>query len=44
MMANNEDAQFEQVLVDYQTQLSVQRAALAVGSKIIQPTLVDFLS
>jgi len=43
MMANNEDAQFEQVLVDYQTQLSVQRAALAVGSKIIQPTLVDFL-
>jgi len=44
MMSNNEDAQFEQVLVDYQTQLSVQRAALAVGSRVIQPTLVDFLS
>lgn len=42
-MANNEDADFEKVLVDFQTQQSVHQAALAVGARIIQPTLVDFL-
>ena len=43
VMATNEDADFEKVLIDFQTQESVHRAALAVGSRIIQPTLVDFL-
>jgi flagellar hook-associated protein 3 FlgL len=43
IMSKNEDADFEKVLVEFQTQQSVHRAALAVGAKIIQPTLVDFL-
>jgi len=43
IMANNEGADFETVLVDYLNQENMHRAALAVGSRIIQPSLVDFL-
>jgi flagellar hook-associated protein 3 FlgL len=44
IMSNNEDADFEKTLVDYQQQQAVHTAALSVGAKIMQPTLVDFLN
>jgi flagellar hook-associated protein 3 FlgL len=43
VLSDNEDAQIEQVITDLTTQESVHRAALSVGSQIIQPTLMDFL-
>jgi len=43
IMANNEGADFETTLVEYETQQTIHNAALAVGSKIMQTTLVDFL-
>jgi flagellar hook-associated protein 3 FlgL len=43
-MSNNEDADFEKTLVEFQQQQAVHTAALSVGAKIMQPTLVDFLS
>lgn len=43
ILSDNEDADMEKVIIDLKTQESVHRAALAAGSKIIQPTLVDFL-
>jgi len=43
MMSDNEDVDMEQAITDLMTQESVQRAALGVGAKIIQPTLLDFL-
>ncbi|MCM3716127.1 flagellar hook-associated protein FlgL [Alkalihalobacillus oceani] len=43
IMSNNEDADIEQVIIDLTIQESVHRAALAVGARIIQPTLLDFL-
>ena len=38
------DVDVEKVIVELTTQESVHRAALAVGARIIQPTLVDFLN
>lgn len=43
ILSNNEDADIEQVITDLKTQESVHRAALGVGARIIQPTLLDFL-
>jgi flagellar hook-associated protein 3 FlgL len=43
MLSDNEDVDLEKVITDLKTQESVHRAALAVGARIIQPTLVDFL-
>ena len=43
VLSDNEDADIEKVIMDMTTQESVQRAALSVGSRIIQPTLMDFL-
>lgn len=43
ILAENEDADLEKVITDLTVQESIHRASLAVGSKIIQPTLVDFL-
>ncbi len=43
MMSENEDADIEKVITNLKTQESIHRAALAVGSRIIQPTLMDFL-
>ncbi|MCA0971568.1 flagellar hook-associated protein FlgL [Halobacillus litoralis] len=43
MLSNNEDAEIEKVITNLKTQESIHRAALGVGSRIIQPTLMDFL-
>lgn len=43
MMSDNEDADIEKVIMDLTMQESVHRAALAVGARIIQPSLLDFL-
>jgi flagellar hook-associated protein 3 FlgL len=43
MISDNEDADIEKVITDLKAQESVHRAALAVGARIIQPTLLDFL-
>lgn len=43
LMSNNEDIDFEKVLIDLKTQELVHRAALAAGARIMQPTLLDFL-
>jgi flagellar hook-associated protein 3 FlgL len=43
VLSDNEDADIEKVIIDMTTQESVHRAALSVGSRIIQPTLMDFL-
>lgn len=43
MMSDNEDADMDKVITDLVNQESVQRAALGIGARIIQPTLLDFL-
>ncbi|MCM3443756.1 flagellar hook-associated protein FlgL [Metabacillus halosaccharovorans] len=43
IISDNEDAEMEKVITDLTTQESVHRAALSVGARIIQPTLMDFL-
>lgn len=43
MMSNNEDIDYEKVITKLIAQESVHRAALSAGSRIIQPTLLDFL-
>lgn len=43
IMSNNEDIDFEQVIIDLKTQEVVHRSALAAGARIMQPTLLDFL-
>lgn len=43
ILSENEDVDMEKVITELLTQESVHRAALSVGAKIIQPTLVDFL-
>ncbi|KXH84138.1 flagellar hook-associated protein FlgL [Sporosarcina sp. HYO08] len=42
-MSNNEDIDYEKSITEMITQESIHRAALSVGSRIIQPSLVDFL-
>lgn len=43
IMSDNEDADIERVIMDLTSQESIHRAALSVGARIIQPTLMDFL-
>ncbi len=43
ILSNNEDVDMEKVILDFTTQESIHNAALSVGSKIIQPSLIDFL-
>lgn len=43
LLSKAEDADIAQVIMDLKTQESVYRAALSASSRIIQPTLVDFL-
>jgi flagellar hook-associated protein 3 FlgL len=43
ILSDNEDADIERVITDLKMQETVHRAALGVGSRIIQPTLMDFL-
>ncbi|WP_067727094.1 flagellar hook-associated protein FlgL [Oceanobacillus damuensis] len=42
-MSNNEDVDYSEAIMHLITQESLHRAALSAGSRIIQPTLVDFL-
>ncbi|WNB92716.1 flagellar hook-associated protein FlgL [Bacillus sp. NEB1478] len=43
ILSDNEDADIERVITDLKMQETVQRAALSVGARIIQPSLMDFL-
>ncbi|UII55615.1 flagellar hook-associated protein FlgL [Cytobacillus spongiae] len=42
-MSDNEDIDFEKAIIDLKIQESLHRASLAMGARIIQPTLMDFL-
>lgn len=42
-MAKNEGVDFEEAVMNLLTQEVIHRAALSAGSKIIQPSLIDFL-
>lgn len=42
-MSENEDVNYAEAITNLITQESIHRAALAAGSRIIQPSLVDFL-
>lgn len=42
-MSENEDVDLEKAITEMITQESIHRAALSVGARIIQPSLVDFL-
>ncbi len=43
ILSDNEDVDMEKVILDFTTQESIHNAALSVGSKIIQTSLIDFL-
>ena len=43
LMADNEDADVAKVITELKMQENVHRAALGAGSRIIQPSLLDFL-
>lgn len=43
LLSQNEGADMAEVIMKLQNEENVYRAALAVGSKVIQPTLIDFL-
>lgn len=43
LLANAEDTDVTKTIMDLKVQESVQRMALSVGARVIQPTLVDFL-
>ena len=42
-LSDNEDIDYEKVITEMITQESIHQAALSVGAKIIQATLVDFI-
>ncbi|RDV84784.1 flagellar hook-associated protein FlgL [Ammonifex thiophilus] len=43
LLSQTEDADMARTIVDLKTQENVYRAALAVGARLLQPSLVDFL-
>ncbi|NLK62449.1 MAG: flagellar hook-associated protein FlgL [Fusobacteria bacterium] len=43
LLSKIEDTDVTKTLVDFNVQESVQRMALAVGARVIQPTLMDFI-
>jgi flagellar hook-associated protein 3 FlgL len=43
LLSGEEDVDMAEVITNLKTQENVQRAALSVGARIIQPSLVDFL-
>lgn len=43
ILSKNEDVDMEKTVLEFTTQQSVHTASLSVGSKIIQPSLIDFL-
>ncbi|MBE3568892.1 MAG: flagellar hook-associated protein FlgL [Bacillales bacterium] len=44
VLSDNEDVDYEKAITDLTAQESVHRAALAVGARVLQPTLMDFLT
>jgi flagellar hook-associated protein 3 FlgL len=43
MLSMEEDVDLSRLIIDLKAQENVQKAALSVGARIIQPTLMDFL-
>ncbi|WP_413300370.1 flagellar hook-associated protein FlgL [Bacillus sp. 1P10SD] len=43
LLSNEEDVDMAEVITNLKAQENVQRAALSIGARIIQPSLVDFL-
>lgn len=43
IMSDNEDIEFEKVVMEFKQQEAIHTAAMSVGARIIQPTLMDFL-
>ncbi|MDR7000976.1 flagellar hook-associated protein FlgL [Neobacillus niacini] len=43
LLSNEEDADMSQVIINLKSEENVQRAALSIGARIIQPSLLDFL-
>lgn len=43
LLSKNEDADMAEVIMQMKMDESVYRASLSIGSKVIQPTLVDFI-
>ncbi len=43
ILKENEGADMERVIIDLKMQETIHRAALSVGARVIQPSLVDFL-
>jgi flagellar hook-associated protein 3 FlgL len=43
LLSTEEDVDISRVIIDLKSQENVQRAALSVGARIIQPSLLDFL-
>ncbi len=43
VLSDNEDVDLERAIVDLKVQETIHRAALGVGARIIQPSLLDFL-
>lgn len=43
LLSNNEDANIAEVIMDLKMQENVYRSCLGAGSRIIMPTLIDFL-
>jgi flagellar hook-associated protein 3 FlgL len=44
LLSDTEDVDFAQATINYSTAQTVYQASLAVGAKIIQPSLLDFLA
>jgi flagellar hook-associated protein 3 FlgL len=43
LLSDTEDAEFDQIILKLSQEEASYQAALAVGARLIQPTLVDFL-
>ena len=43
LMSKNEDVDIAEAIMHLMNEMNVYNASLSVGSKVIQPTLVDFL-
>lgn len=44
LMSNNEDADMAEVIMNLKNEENVYKASLSAGARIIQPSLIDFLS
>lgn len=44
LMSKNEDVDMAEAIMNYINELNVYKASLSTGAKVIQPSLVDFLS